>query len=212
MATAHASPRMLAAFASGALSEGMGLLVASHLALCPACRSQVAAREAICGALLRDGDEAPPAPGCLAGALARIEASAPVAAVLPVEAAGATLPAPIRARTGDDAGDLRWRFLLPGLSEHRLKGFEGEDVRLLRARPGVRVPNHTHLGDEATLVLAGRMRDGDRVFARGDVALASRTDEHRPEIVGDEACVCLIVLTGRLRFTGPFGRVLNLLS
>jgi putative transcriptional regulator len=212
MLTAHATPEILAGFAAGALSEGMSLLVASHLTYCPECRGRVAWLEALGGAVLRAGPEAELSAGCLAGALARIDAgegAAAAAAARPVDRDG-LLPAPLRARLGADAGDIRWRFLLPGLSEHRLEGFAGEEVRLLRARPGVRILQHTHVGEEATLVLAGEMQDGPRVYARGDVALADASDDHRPQIVGSETCVCLVVLSGPMRFTGPVGRALNL--
>jgi putative transcriptional regulator len=66
------------------------------------------------------------------------------------------------------------------------------------------------VGEEATLVLTGRMRDGAREFGRGDVALADASHDHHPRIVGNETCVCLVVLTGPMRFTGPVGRALNL--
>ena len=122
------------------------------------------------------------------------------------------MPYPLLERLGGDAERIRWRFILPGLADHRLDGFEEEQVILLRGKPGVRILPHTHSGEEATLVLAGRLRDGGREYQRGDVALADHTHDHRPEIVGNETCVCLVVLTGRLRFTGPIGRALNLLT
>ena len=214
MTLAHATPELLTAYADGSLSEGLSLLVASHLTFCPACRRRVARLEAFGGALLCDGASVAPAPACLAGALARIgcdEAGHEVPEP-PARIAGSPLPAPLRARLGFEAEAIRWRFLLPGLSEHRLQGFEGEEVLLLRARPGARIPQHTHAGVEATLILTGRMRDGDREFARGDLALADETDEHRPRIEGSEPCMCLVVLTGPLQFTGPVGRALNLFT
>jgi len=93
-----------------------------------------------------------------------------------------------------------------------MEGFEAETVSLVRARPGVRIPVHSHSGEEATLILAGQMRDADRVYCRGDVAAADDHDDHRPEIVGPDTCLCLLVLSGKLRFTGMFGPVLNLLN
>lgn len=209
--TAHASSELLAGYASGGLSEGMTLLVASHIALCPPCRSRVARFEAIGGALLRDGDAMAVSPGCLEGALARIQQKAEIDRPRSM-VADSSLPPALVSRLGMGLGEIGWRFLLPGLSEYRLKGFEGEDVRLLRARPGVRILQHTHVGDEATLVLTGEMRDGERTLARGDLAFADQSDEHHPEIVGHETCICLVVLSGRMRFTGPVGRALNLFN
>jgi putative transcriptional regulator len=211
MTTAGAYPDLLSAYAAGSLSEGLRLLVASHLSINPASRAKVCRLEAIGGALLRDSAAVETGADCLEGALARIdgpEGRADAGAETPHDE---VLPAPLRRALGVGSADIRWRFLLPGLSEHRLEGFEGEEVSLLRAKPGVRILQHTHAGDEATLVLSGRLKDGGAVFARGDVSLADHTDDHHPEVVGSEVCVCLVVLSGGMRFTGPVGRALNIL-
>ena len=42
--------------------------------------------------------------------------------------------------------------------------------------------------------------------------LLHEEDDHRPKILGDETCYCLIVQQGSLHFTGRFSRVLNLLG
>jgi len=161
--------------------------------------------------LLAEGEALAPAPDCLARALERLDhvdavATAPLAAD-----PGSPLPAPLRARIGVPSTDIRWSLRLPGLSEYRLEGFDGEEVSLLRARPGVRILSHTHTAEEATLVLTGALSDGGRVFRRGDVSLADENHDHHPEIVGNETCICLIVLSGPMRFTGPVGRALNFL-
>ena len=45
-------------------------------------------------------------------------------------------------------------------------------------------------------MLAGRMRDGARTYGRGELALADDKRRARPEAVGDEPCLCLVVQTG----------------
>ena len=55
----HPSEARLLDYASGALPEPMALLIATHLALCPACRRTVAELEAVGGALL---EALPPEP------------------------------------------------------------------------------------------------------------------------------------------------------
>ncbi len=211
MTTAGAYPDLLAAYAAGTLSEGMRLLMASHFSISPMTRAKIRQIEAIGGALLSEAQAVETGASCLEGALSRIDGpeGQPVRpTILPVDE---ILPPPLVAALGAGSADIRWRFLLPGLSEHRLEGFPGEEVSLLRAKPGVRILQHTHAGDEATLVLSGRLKDGGAVFARGDVALADHTDDHHPEVVGSDVCVCLVVLSGAMRFTGPVGRALNIL-
>jgi putative transcriptional regulator len=211
MISAHATPDILAAYADGSLSDGMSLLVASHLTFCPSCRDQVRRLETIGGALLREADPVEPGPECLARALARLDKAEAAVGPALADDPQSPLPAPLRARVGVPSEEIRWAFRLPGLSEYRLDGFDGEEVSLLRARPGVRILSHTHTGDEATLVLTGALRDGGRVYERGDVSLANASDDHHPEIVGNEVCICLVVLSGPMRFTGPVGRALNFL-
>lgn len=203
MITAHASPELLAAHAAGSLSEGMRLAVATHLAFCAACRGAVGLLEAVGGVLLAEAEAAPVPRSCRDGALARIACPAPRGAIRPpLGLAGRPLPAPLRARLGTEIADAPWRPLRPGLFEVRLEGFGGEDVRLVRGEAGVGVPAHAHLGEEATLVLAGRLRDGDRVYAAGDLALAGEADEHEPRILGPESCLCLVVLSAPIRLIG----------
>jgi putative transcriptional regulator len=201
MTLAHATPDLLAGYADGSLGGGMCLAVAGHLTFCPVCRDRVARLEAVGGALLAEAEPAEPPPGCLERTLARLDAPEPEAAEDPL------VSCPLRRRLGP-LSDLGWRSVLPGLSECRLEGF-AERVSLMRGRPGTRVPAHTHTGREATLVLAGRVRDGAAVLGRGDLAVADAGDHHRPEVVGHEPCLCLLVLEGPVRFTGPLGPVLN---
>lgn len=212
MISSHVSNEMLAQYADGSLSSGMSLLVASHLTFCAVCRDKVARIELIGGVLMALEGPATTDPGSLTRVLDRLGEPDSPATAPEVPAGEATMPYPLLERLGANEDRIRWRFLLPGLADHRLAGFEGEHVTLLRGKPGVRILPHTHSDDEATLVLSGRLRDGGREYSRGDVALADHTHDHRPEIVGDEICICLIVLSGRLRFTGPIGRALNLLT
>jgi len=210
----HLPHSTLGAYAEGSLPDGMSLLVASHLTFCPACRGAVASIECLCGGFLAEEPQVPAGKECLSRALSRLDVPAGILqdSAPPPSEPGSPLPAPLRERLGCAADQIRWSFRLPGLSEYRMDGFENEAVSLLRARPGVRIPSHTHSGEEATLVLTGQLRDGGRVYSRGDVAAADDHDDHRPEIIGSETCVCLIVLSGKLRFTGMFGRALNLLN
>lgn len=212
MTNAHVTNGMLAGYADGSLSDGMSLLVASHLTFCGACRSKVERLEAVGGALMACEEPMEPDPGCLSRVIDGICTPEPDAAPVPASRPVGQLPFPVLDRLGAAGAQISWRFLLPGLADHRIAGFADEDVSLLRAKPGVRILPHTHCGEEATLVLSGALRDGDRVYRRGDVSLADHTDDHRPEIVGDEVCICLVVLSGRMHFTGPIGRALNLLT
>ena len=209
------SDEVLADYAGGTLPPGLSLLVASHLTYSPESRARVEALEGVAGALFEaEPAGSVPAPP-LDDVLARLDAEpADVvpAASSPPCASDSVLPAPVRAVFGGDEHSIKWKFRLPGLSEAVVDGFEGEEVSLLRARPGAPIFSHTHDGLEATLVMSGQMEDRGQIYERGDVAFATDQDDHRPRIVGEETCICLIVMTGGLRFTGPFSRALNIFA
>lgn len=200
---------LLTAYAAGTTSPGLSLLCATHLALAPASRRLVGAVEEVGGALLTQEDVADVEPMNFEALLARLDA--PEAGA--VTASGdPMLAGPLARVLGKSLDDISWKFRLPGISEHVLEGFEGEKVSLLKARPGTVVPAHTHSGVEATLVLRGALKDDGVTLSQGEFAIAGPEDDHHPEIVGDDTCYCLIVMDGALRFTGRFGRALNLFA
>lgn len=205
----HAPEAMLADYAAGAVSPGIALLVASHIDRVEGSRSLVARFEGIGGGLLAEERPEAMPEGALDAVLARIDAydGRPPRRFEP-----GPLPQALIDRVGTDFDRIPWRFALPGVSEHKLAGFEGESVSLLRARPGVSVPQHTHAGEEMTLVLTGALEDNGTVYGPGDIAVNDENDDHKPRIVGTELCHCLIVMTGRMRFTGPLSRALNYLA
>jgi putative transcriptional regulator len=189
MTSAHPPQTMIADYAAGRLSRGMTLAVAGHLGLCARCRDRAARLTTLCGALFAACAE-PVAPSrrCLEAALARLDrAGAPAPAIAPA------LPAPLRQCLAHPPQTLAWRPAGPGLSRCRLEGFPAEEVGLVRAEPGTRVPAHGHAGPEATLVLEGGLRDGDSIYRRGDIAFCDETVEHSPEVAGSETCLYLVV-------------------
>jgi len=187
----HAPTELIAEYAAGALSPGMNLLVASHLAYCPCCSEKASALEAIGGALLAAAESVAPSPRCLAKALARL--GVPELCDRAARAGDEPLPPLLRMRLDQPVCDLRWRSVLPGLAEFPLAGFVREAVGLMRAQPGTPMQAPSHCGRESRLVLAGHVRAGSRTYARGDLVLPAANRERCPEAVGGESCLCLVV-------------------
>ncbi len=210
-----------AAYAAGTASPGAALIAASQLTLRPESRAVVAAMEEVGGRLLA-GDDAPCEAGAtvgrgpdalemsdgaldaVLGALDHAEEEA-IAAPKP----GGPLPRPILEAAGVGFSEIQWRWRLGGVHEFVLDGFDDERVSVLKAKPGVRIPHHTHRGVEATLVLTGALSDHGVEMTRGDLSLCGPEDDHHPEIVGDEICYCLVVREGALRFKTQIGRALR---
>ena len=185
-ATAHPPQAMIADYAAGRLSRGMTLAVAAHVSLCRACRDRAARLVTLCGTLFATcAEPVPPSQQCLAATLARLDKpSAPKFR--------GDLPAPLCGCLAA-SGALAWLPSGPGISRARLDGFPGEEVALVRAEAGARVPAHRHAGLEATLVLEGGIRDGDRTYCCGDIVFCDQTVEHSPEVAGRKPCLCLVV-------------------
>ena len=208
----HLPPdEILVEYASGSTSPGVSLLVASHLTHAPESRAKVQAFERMGGVLLREEAPAELSPGALDDVLGRLDVE-PTPSVAPQALDGGPLPQPVIDRLGQNFDEIAWKTRLPGVAVFDMDGFEGEKVMLLRAKPGAKVPQHTHEGAELTLVLQGCLHDGGVDYLRGDVAFNDEEDDHRPYASGDEVCYCLIVQQGDLRFTGTFSRILNYLG
>ncbi|MEC9139425.1 MAG: ChrR family anti-sigma-E factor [Pseudomonadota bacterium] len=206
---------LLATYASGHLGHGMSVLMASFLTLSPVARRQMETFETLNGIMLDDAETVEMSENALTSLMMRLDAPDPdeanYAANGNAESVVGTnndLPAPLRAVLDRPIEDQRWRFAYPGVRQLSLGiGDDDERVKLLKIKPGKAAPRHTHKGIEATLVLRGAFRDGNRLYERGQLALADQHIQHRPRAEGDEDCICLAVNDGALRFTDSFGRV-----
>ena len=211
MPTYRPDTELLADYASGTASAGVSLLVASHLTYSPESRGVVEKLDRIGGACFAESDVPSMPDVALSAVFARIDLEED-AITIEDGPEPVPLPRPVLDVVGMPFDAIPWRFRLPGVSEYELDGFGDEKVSLLRARPGTGTFQHTHKGREMTLVLAGAMQDGDCVYRAGDLAVNDEDDDHRPQIVGDDTCYCLVVMSGGLHFTGPFSRALNFLG
>jgi putative transcriptional regulator len=215
----HPDDATLLAYAAGAVTEGIGLVAAAHLELCPQCRGRVRDATALGGALLDTLDGDPLGEGALAKVLARIDAEAePQPAPRPSlrVKAGTTdgLPATLAPWLPQGLDGVPWRTLAPGVRHFRLAGVDsgGGTVRLLAIAPGTALPHHGHGGIELTLVLRGSFADEVGRFAPGDLADLDPSVQHQPVADTQTPCICLIATDARLRFSGVLGRLFQPLA
>lgn len=207
----HLGDDILLKYAAGTLDEASGLLVATHLALCPHCRARNRAADALGGVLLDSLEAAPLPDSAMDAVLARLRdepqtESAPSAP----DSTNPVIPDPLRSYLGGDLDSLHWRMVAPRVhqiqiatADHRSK------ARLLRFHSGSTVPTHGHNGRELTLVLTGSLCDRDTVLRRGDIAETDERTEHQPYAGPGEDCVCLAVTDAPLRFKSMFARLLQ---
>lgn len=209
----HPPEEMLVEYASGSLSEGAALVLASHLTLCPGCRRRVADLEAIGGALLETVHPAALAPGCLEALMARLDQSppppslpSPSAAVPCAQKSAARsplLPQPLRRYVealGSPTDHLGWQVMEGGLAMLGLGLSRGASaVHLMRLAPGAAVPHHDHDGAELILVLEGGYGDDRGQFGRGDFVSDTPGYAHTPR-ADNEGCLCVAFTERPLRF------------
>lgn len=218
--THHISDELLLDYANGALEEGWSIAVATHLAMCPACRKRLSAMEEAGGMML----EAIPVDVAPSGAedfawdaiRVKIESGAakkgvglrePKTAPRPQSA---VLPEPLRSYVGGDVDRLKWRALGLGAYHFPIPTSDKDiSVRLLRIPAGKPVPEHTHGGRELTLVLKGSFSDESGRFGPGDFEETDETVDHQPVADPGEDCICLAVTDAPLKFKSRIVRMIQ---
>ena len=197
----HPEEVLLLDYASGALDEGLSLIVASHLSFCPACRDAVALAETVGGALMRE--TVPMADTALAATLARLD-DAPAPRATPSRDG---TPSALRKVLGGDLSGVRWRAMGPSLAYANLWRRGSTRVRLLKGAPGAEPGAHGHRGEEYTLVLKGGFRDETGAYGPGDLQVATADTRHNPIADPGEPCINLAVTTAPLKFDGLIPRI-----
>lgn len=201
---------LLAGYAVGTLPRPFHALVGAHLELSSRHHRYIAELEGAKGADLCEAE-----PVGFAGQDAMLAAILSQAGPLPVERArpaivgDSLLPPSLRTYLGLDLADIHWRFRLPGVKECIIESRDGVTASMLWVKAGRRMPQHTHDGLEATLLLQGGFRDDGSHFRRGDVSIGEHDVDHQPVADADIDCICFAVIEGETRLTGPMGRMLR---
>ncbi len=209
----HPDVALILDYAAGNLAEGVALIVATHISLCPICTRHLAEITAIGGVLLNE--EAPVAcsEASLAAVLDRLDMPeiAHATATTSRESANvALLPPPLRRYVSGPLNQVPWRRVGRLFEEFRLPLASGAfKASLYRLPPGLVMPKHGHRGEEYSLVLAGGFRDGESHFTRGDFAAKAESDRHQPLVDTDGPCLSLVVQDAPVKLTGFWGSFVN---
>jgi len=211
MAGYQTNESLLLDYAAGSLSEGPSLVVATHLALCPEARKQVADMESVGGAMLEEIEPVYVGADCLDELMARLDEAGPARSVDSRERAeDPVLPQPLRGYVGGDIDEIRWKRRGAGLSIAELPSpVEGGHAFLMKVDAGKAMPRHTHDGNEMVMVLQGAFEDESGHFGRGDLAVSDHAVEHQPVASPGPDCICLVFTDAPVRLTGPLGRLMN---
>jgi len=203
MTSHHPPDAMLLDHVAGTLPVMVDVLVATHLALCPRCRAEVAMMEAAAGKLLEETEAvAGDVDAELDALMGLLDGPLPANTVPPAPFANAPpealLPKPLRCVVGPSK-DLAWTTSMPGagLRVTLAEGLGGIPATLERVYPGKEVPTHGHEGPELTLVLAGGYDDPSGDYIRGDVQVVGPETVHSLHIHDEgEDCILLSIRGG----------------
>jgi len=210
----HPGEDLLFDYATGALGEGWSLAIATHLAICPACRHSVSDIETIGGQLLDDPSPEPVNEATFDQLISQIDQEpdqieAPLNRRNP-DAQSPVLPEPLRSYVGGDVNQLAWKRLGFGASQLLIPLREqGVTARLLCIPAGRPVPTHSHGGLELTLVMSGAFSDDTGRYGRGDLQEADDQLEHQPHAGADADCICLAITDAPLKFKSFAARVVQ---
>ncbi len=197
----HPSEALILDYALGHLPELFDSVVRAHVGVCEDCRAAIAFAERLGGEVIAG----------LPTATTRLDAAAICdhydqdGGSLPVSRAHDVARADdieqfVATYLDSSLDALPWKNLGQGLRLCRLAEQDGARMWMLRGQPGTVLPEHTHSGNELTLVLKGAYFCGSQIFRAGDIEEADEHTDHQPVITRDGECICLAVTEGRLRF------------
>jgi putative transcriptional regulator len=213
--THHADDATLMSYSAGTLGEALSAVVASHLAMCPVCRNELAQMDTLGGLMLSALPSAamttlPPRPHLLAGPAIN-DGGQPASGQRKPATPATGVPLPLARLVGNDINAITWKRLSLGVWHHRLPlsaGAKG-DLRLIKIAPGQIMPEHGHGSTELTLVLDGSYTDAVGRFATGDLADLDEETEHQPIADHQTGCICLIASEEKARFKSILARIVQ---
>lgn len=212
MIKSHPSESYLYRFVAGDLSPALSLVVATHVDMCPHCQNHVTdIEEHLCQKQFGSNE-----PLKMLQAEQMLEAifashAAEQAIIVPpetmlcLEGKRFQLP-PTLARNHDRIGP--WTHMVGKLWRAPLQVCQDASVNLIYMDEGAHVPEHTHKGSEATLVLNGIFNDEHDSYHNGDFMLLDHDHVHSPQTQSHD-CLTLACLDAPLHFTSGISRLLN---
>jgi putative transcriptional regulator len=104
-----------------------------------------------------------------------------------------------------------WRWIAPGLHWRSVGVAAAGSTRvfMLKAAPGIRIPQHSHDGIEWTCILQGAFRHEFGRYGAGDFDEADESVEHQPVVEGGIECICLVAMQGNIRLKSWMGRLIQ---
>lgn len=216
----HPTDTDLVDFAEGSLLPAKSLLVSAHIDLCQDCAEKAStftenlASQAIDPLSRKNYLDASLVEMCdsimeLPLATQHINADGYLKQSLSVDGRAFMLPEAL-SRFSNRIGE--WSHLLGKLWQAPVEIGGGHLAQFIYMEKGGGVPEHTHKGNELTLVLDGQFADGNGEYDSGDFISLNADHTHTPVAIGDEGCLVFSIIDQPLYFTTGWARLINPLS
>ncbi|RUO44011.1 transcriptional regulator [Aliidiomarina taiwanensis] len=209
----HPTDELIEHFTAGILSPALSVLVSTHLDLCPRCQQvNLEVEESLAEQLITTS----PAGVNTADYDQMLEhifnSPAPVQQPqrqslhsLRVNGKTFVLP-PTLARQYQRIG--QWSRIPGKMFKAPVQLGSDECIHLIYMDKGSRVPEHTHKGNEVTLVINGVFNDEQDEYRDGDFVMLDQQHKHQPQTQSHD-CLTLATLDAPLLFTAGLPRLLN---
>jgi len=207
----HPNDELLAAHSAGSLPLSQALCLSTHLDHCPDCSRKLQRLNRVGSELMQQLQPAPDSNELKQRMFASLDSLVDLPTP-PAEQAepDTSVPRCLRQFVKDGYQQLPWRSVSANIKSVELcRDSNGAKVELLKIKPGGAAINHTHLGDEYTVVLEGSFSDEDGLYEKGDFMVREKDEQHRPVATQDRECICLAVTEGPIQFTGFLSRLMN---
>ncbi|TQV73586.1 anti-sigma factor [Aliikangiella marina] len=215
----HPDIELLLKYTSGKLEPSLALAVGLHHKHCKICQERVAELEIVGGEtlesmptvadnedqiVLKDFDK-------LLGAIDQIQPVATISEYEDLAVAESDFDI-VDKLVKQDFDDMEWRRVSPKIWKSTIAMNDADfEVELLKFAANAKIPQHTHEGDEYTVVLQGDFSDSQGHYKAGSFIVQDENDEHSP-VAGENGCICLAITNAPLKFTGTLGPILNWFS
>jgi putative transcriptional regulator len=119
---------------------------------------------------------------------------------------------PITLRSHLKNNEVKWKSFKDVKVASLLPKENNEKLELIHVMPGAKIPQHTHEGNESFLVLHGSYSDEYGSYRQGSVQVRSDDHDHTPVGHAQTGCIGLAYTHGKIKFSGKFGKLLNLIA
>jgi len=209
----HPTPELLIRYSAGSLKPALSFVVATHVQHCEMCSKQQQELEQLAAINIEQYNNEPLSDASFDQLWQRLdeEEQPDVKSDLNI-AVASDEQSELKAILNGDYEGLEWhsigakikRAAIPVLDDNNL-------IEVLRFAPNAKIPQHTHKGNEYTMILEGAYTDELDEFVVGDFIHLNQDHHHTP-VASNKGCVCLAVTDAPMHFTGLLGPVLNLFS